>query len=56
MLDFLQGLSVGSLLLFDLGYFSFNFFDTFDAEEPMVGQSLPGEDVLSDRARVLSTV
>lgn len=28
MLDFLQGLSVGSLLLFDLGYFSFPFFDT----------------------------
>jgi hypothetical protein len=28
MLDFLQGLSVGSLLLFDLGYFSFGFFDT----------------------------
>src|SRR6266700_3550877 len=28
MLDFLQGLSVGSLLLFDLGYFSFSFFDT----------------------------
>jgi hypothetical protein len=28
MLDFLQGLAVGSLLLFDLGYFSFNFFDT----------------------------
>ena len=27
MLDFLQGLSVGSLLLFDLGYFSFGFFD-----------------------------
>ena len=27
MLDFLQGLSVGSLLLFDLGYFSFSFFD-----------------------------
>jgi hypothetical protein len=23
-----QGLSVGSLLLFDLGYFSFGFFDT----------------------------
>jgi hypothetical protein len=29
MLEFLQGLSVGSLLLFDLGYFSFSFFDTF---------------------------
>lgn len=28
MLDFLQGLSAGSLLLFDLGYFSFPFFDT----------------------------
>lgn len=28
MLDFLQGLSIGSLLLFDLGYFSFPFFDT----------------------------
>jgi hypothetical protein len=28
MLDFLQGLSAGSLLLFDLGYFSFSFFDT----------------------------
>lgn len=28
MLDFLQGLAVGSLLLFDLGYFSFSFFDT----------------------------
>jgi hypothetical protein len=28
MLDFLQGRSVGSLLLFDLGYFSFPFFDT----------------------------
>ncbi len=28
MLDFLQGLSQGSLLLFDLGYFSFSFFDT----------------------------
>jgi DDE family transposase len=28
MLDFLQGLSVGSLLLFDLGYFSFSFLDT----------------------------
>src|SRR5258708_21523975 len=28
MLDFLQGLSVGSLLLFDLGYFSFLFLDT----------------------------
>jgi hypothetical protein len=28
MLDFLQGLSVGSLLLFDLGYFSFSFFDS----------------------------
>jgi hypothetical protein len=28
LLDFLQGLSVGSLLLFDLGYFSFGFFDT----------------------------
>ena len=28
MLDFLHGLSGGSLLLFDLGYFSFNFFDT----------------------------
>jgi hypothetical protein len=28
MLDFLQGLSGGSLLLFDLGYFSFAFFDT----------------------------
>ncbi len=28
MLDFLQGLSVGSLLLFDLGYFSFIFLDT----------------------------
>ncbi len=28
MLDFLQGLSEGSLLLFDLGYFSFGFFDT----------------------------
>jgi len=28
MLDFLQGLAVGSLLLFDLGYFSFVFFDT----------------------------
>jgi hypothetical protein len=28
MLDFLQGLSAGSLLLFDLGYFSFGFFDT----------------------------
>ena len=27
-LDFLQGLSEGSLLLFDLGYFSFTFFDT----------------------------
>ena len=28
MLNFLQGLSEGSLLLFDLGYFSFGFFDT----------------------------
>jgi hypothetical protein len=28
MLDFLRGLSVGSLLLFDLGYFSFSFLDT----------------------------
>jgi hypothetical protein len=28
MLDFLQGLWEGSLLLFDLGYFSFSFFDT----------------------------
>jgi hypothetical protein len=28
MLDFLQGLASGSLLLFDLGYFSFGFFDT----------------------------
>ena len=28
MLDFLQGLSAGCLLLFDLGYFSFPFFDT----------------------------
>jgi hypothetical protein len=28
MLAFLQGLAVGSLLLFDLGYFSFSFFDT----------------------------
>lgn len=28
MLDFLQGLLEGSLLLFDLGYFSFSFFDT----------------------------
>jgi hypothetical protein len=28
MLDFIQGLSVGSLLLFDLGYFSFIFLDT----------------------------
>src|SRR6266699_3338202 len=28
MLDFLRGLSLGSLLLFDLGYFSFEFFDT----------------------------
>lgn len=28
ILDFLQGLLVGSLLLFDLGYFSFGFFDT----------------------------
>jgi hypothetical protein len=28
ILDFLQGLSQGSLLLFDLGYFSFAFFDT----------------------------
>lgn len=28
MLDFLQGLSAGSLLLFDLGYFSFSLFDT----------------------------
>jgi hypothetical protein len=28
MLDFLQGLSAGSLLLFDLGYFSFSFLDT----------------------------
>src|SRR6266568_3706775 len=28
MLDFLRGLSLGSLLLFDLGYFSFSFFDT----------------------------
>lgn len=28
MLDFLQGLLTGSLLLFDLGYFSFSFFDT----------------------------
>lgn len=28
MLDFLQGLLEGSLLLFDLGYFSFGFFDT----------------------------
>jgi hypothetical protein len=28
MLDFLQGLSAGSLLLFDLGYFSFTFLDT----------------------------
>jgi DDE family transposase len=28
MLDFLQGLAIGSLLLFDLGYFSFNFLDT----------------------------
>src|SRR6266566_2149505 len=28
MLDFLQGLWAGSLLLFDLGYFSFSFFDT----------------------------
>jgi hypothetical protein len=28
MLDFLQGLSARSLLLFDLGYFSFPFFDT----------------------------
>ena len=27
-LDFLQGLAEGSLLLFDLGYFSFGFFDT----------------------------
>lgn len=28
MLEFLQGLLAGSLLLFDLGYFSFPFFDT----------------------------
>jgi hypothetical protein len=28
MLDFLQGLSAGCLLLFDLGYFSFTFLDT----------------------------
>ena len=28
MLDFLHGLSAGSLLLFDLGYFSFTFLDT----------------------------
>src|SRR5450755_3645115 len=28
MLDFLQGLTAGSLLLFDLGYFSFPFLDT----------------------------
>jgi hypothetical protein len=28
MLDFLQGLVEGTLLLFDLGYFSFSFFDT----------------------------
>jgi len=28
MLNFLQGLAEGSLLLFDLGYFSFGFFDT----------------------------
>jgi hypothetical protein len=28
MLDFLQGLTAGSLLLFDLGYFSFTFLDT----------------------------
>jgi hypothetical protein len=28
MLDFLHGLAQGSLLLFDLGYFSFSFFDT----------------------------
>src|SRR5262249_28516926 len=28
MLDFLEGLSAHSLLLFDLGYFSFPFFDT----------------------------
>lgn len=28
MLDFLQGLLTGSFLLFDLGYFSFRFFDT----------------------------
>jgi hypothetical protein len=28
MLDFLQGLAGGSLLLFDLGYFSFSFLDT----------------------------
>ncbi len=27
MLDFLEGLSTGGLLLFDLGCFSFGFFD-----------------------------
>src|SRR5437879_8606818 len=38
MLDFLQGLSIGSLLLFDLGYFSFPFFDTLIDRERMDGK------------------
>ena len=50
MLDFLQGLAVGSLLLFDLGYFSGLFLGYFDRVEVVVGLSLSGEDIVPHRA------
>ena len=54
MLDFLRGLSVGSLLLFDLGYFSGLFLGYLDAVEAVVGLPLSRENILPHRACVLS--
>lgn len=54
ILDFLHGLAQGNLVLFDLGYFSGLFLRHLDTAEALVGQSLSGEDMLSDRACVLS--
>jgi hypothetical protein len=54
MLDFLQRLPVGSLLLFDLGYFSGLFLRYLDPAQALVGEPLSGEHILQHRACVLS--
>jgi hypothetical protein len=54
MLDFLQGLSARSLLLFDLGYFSFPFARYVNRQKTLVGEPLSREHLLFHCARLLS--